>query len=165
MNSLNRIVAGVENFLAGGALAVAAGLTVLEVLLRYIFDYSIYWSHEAVIFLVIYSTFIGASIALRYNEHVGVDLVTFLLGPRGKKVIKIVSASLLITYAAVFAALGWLMISQPHIINTMTPSLRIPLWIVQAAVPIGMSLVLLRACEMLYRIITDDEALNEAGGH
>jgi C4-dicarboxylate transporter DctQ subunit len=161
---LNSFLSGIENLLAGGALAAAAALTILEVLLRYLFGYSIYWSHEAVIFLIIYSTFIGASIALRYNEHVGVDLITFFLGPLGKRAIKILSASLLIIYSVVYASLGWIMVTQPHIINTVSPSLRIPLWIVQMAVPIGMTLVFLRACEMLYKVIISVEVSREIEG-
>lgn len=162
MIKLNNILSWIENFLAAGALALAAAITITEVLLRTLFSYSIYWSHEAVIFLIIYSTFIGASVALRHNEHVGVDLLSYLLNEYGKWLLNLIAAVLTMAYTAAFAVLGWLMTTQPHIINTLSPSLKLPLWLIQMALPIGMTLLFIRSVELTYRLLRYNDTLDQS---
>lgn len=164
MNRFNVVLSWIEDILATGALGLAAVLTILEVLLRSFFNFSIYWSHEAVIFLIIYSTFIGASIALRHNEHVGVDLLSYLLNSYGKWLLKVIAAVLTIGYTAAFAVLGWLMIMQPHIISTLSPSLKFPLWLIQMALPIGMTLLLIRSVQLTYHLLRYNQTLDQANG-
>ncbi|HEY6753027.1 MAG TPA: TRAP transporter small permease subunit, partial [Rubrobacteraceae bacterium] len=72
MSRLDRILTAIENTLAALALGGASLLACLQVILRYLFNYTIFWSEEATIYLLILSTFIGAVITLRHNEHVNV---------------------------------------------------------------------------------------------
>ena len=72
----------VENVLAAGSLGLAALVAIVAVLLRSASAYVIFWSEEAVIHLVITSTFFGAVVALRHSEHVGVDILAPMLRAR-----------------------------------------------------------------------------------
>lgn len=151
MARLGQIISYIENTLAALALGIATILTIINVILRTFFSYSIFWGEEAVIYLIIFSVFIGTSIALRYNEHVGVDVVSFLFKERGKWVLAMLGALLLVIYCGAFGMLAWKMITNPAVHTSVSPALKIPLWIVQLSVPIGLTLLFLRAAELLYR--------------
>ena len=162
MNRIDRVLALIENGLAGLTLAAATILSIVAVLSRYLFNYIIFWSDEAVIYLIICSTFVGAVITLRHNEHVGVNVLTAVLGPRGNRVLVALSALLVALYCGVFGFFGWLMVTEPAARNIVTPALNVPLWVVQISLPIGLTLMFFRALEILYRTARGREPFPEA---
>ncbi len=162
MSRFDQILTWVENGLAGLTLAAAAIIAIIGVILRYVFNYIIFWSEEAVIFLIIYSTFIGAVITLRHNEHVGVDVLSLAFKERGKWVLAVLKSLLVAVYCAIMGGFGWLMITEPAAQNVLTPALKLPIWIDELALPIGFSLMFLRALEILYRTARHQQAFPEA---
>ena len=151
MSRFDQILTWIENGIAGFALSAAAIIAIIQVILRTFFNYIIFWSEEAVIYLIILATFVGAVITLRRNEHVGVDVLPVFLKERGKRAFGVLSALLVALYCAVLGVLGWLMITEPAALSVVTPALKLPLWVVQIALPIGLTLMFLRALEIVYR--------------
>ena len=162
MSRFDQILTWIENGIAGFALSAAAIIAIIQVILRTFFNYIIFWSEEAVIYLIILATFVGAVITLRRNEHVGVDVLPVFLKERGKRAFGVLSALLVALYCAVFGALGWAMITEPAALNVVTPALKLPLWIVQISLPIGLTLMFLRALEIAYRITRYGRGFPEA---
>lgn len=162
MSRLDRTLTWFENTVAAASLGLAALLAILGVILRYTFGYVIFWGEEAVIYLIILSTFMGAVVTLRHNEHVNIDILPLLLGERGKWAVAILGALITVVYCAVIGGFAWLMITEPASQGSITPALRLPLWIVQLSVPIGLTLMLVRALEILYRTARGQQAFEEA---
>lgn len=150
MKQLDRMLTGIENVVAAGTLGLAALISIVNVILRQLGN-SWFWTEEAVIYLIIYSTFIGAVITLRHNEHVSVDILGVFFKDRGKKWLALVAGVVTIIYLLVMGYLGWMLLLEPFSSTTVTPVLKLPLWVVELAVPLGMTLMLLRALEMLWR--------------
>lgn len=152
MPRLNRILTTVENVLAAGTLAAAVLIAFLAILLREVLGIFVFWSEEAIIYLIIFSTFFGAVVTLRHQEHVNVDIAAIFLGKRGKKILALVAATLTLVYLAVIGYFAWLLLFEPFSSDTVTPALKLPLWVVESAVPIGLTLMFLRAIELLVRV-------------
>jgi C4-dicarboxylate transporter DctQ subunit len=162
LHGFDRVLTWIENSLAALALGGATVIAIAGVIMRYVFGDGIFWSEEAVIFLVILSTFIGAVITLRHNEHVNVDIMPALLGERGKWVFAMLGTLLLVIYCGVIGAYAWILIFEPAASNTITPSLKLPLWVVELSLPIGLTLMFLRSMEVLYRTARGQVAFPEA---
>lgn len=156
MKHLDRVLTQVENVLAAGALAAATLLAVAGVILRYLFSYVIFWGEELTIYLIIFSTFIGAVVTLRHNEHVNVDILPALLR-RARRGFAILAGLLTIAYCAIIGFYAWAMVFAPIARNTTTAALHVPLWMVQFVLPIGLTLMLLRSVEMLWRVARNGE--------
>lgn len=150
MKRLDRALTTIENVLAAGALGLAALISILNIIVRQ-FGQSFFWVEESVIYLIIFSTFIGAVITMRHNEHVSVDILGVFFRDRGKRVLALVGGLVTLVYLVIMAILGWMLLFEPFSRTTVTPVLKLPLWVVEAAVPIGMTLMFLRAIEMIYR--------------
>jgi len=58
-----------------GMVAVMTVIIILQVFMRYIFLYSLSWSEEVARYLMIWVSFLGASLALKYGFHIGVEFV------------------------------------------------------------------------------------------
>lgn len=151
MTRLNTVLTRVENVLAAGTLAVAVFLAFLQIALRVTTGVFLYWSEEAIIYLIIYSTFLGAVITLRESEHVNVDIIAAFLGRGGKKVMALIASIVTIAYLLVVGFYAWLLIFEPFSFGTSTPAMKLPLWTVELAVPIGFTLMFFRAIEILVR--------------
>lgn len=162
MSRFDQLLSKIENFLAALSLAAAATIGFLGVVLRYGFGHVIFWNEEAVVFLIIFSTFIGAVIALRHNNHISVDVLSFVLKSRGKWVLGLLSAFFTMFYCAVLGGYAWLMIASPGAQQTVTRTLGLPLWFVQLSVPIGLTLMFVRSLEILYRTARRRTAFPEA---
>lgn len=153
MKTFDKYLSRVENFLAGASLIGATALAVFAVLLRNITGDVLFWSEEAIIYLIICSTFFGAVVTLRHNEHVAVDIMPTLLKGKKKKFFVVLGGLMTLIYAGFIAYLSWALISEPFSRTTITPALKLPLWVVELSLAIGMTLLFIRAAEMLIRAI------------
>ena len=151
MSTFDRILSRVEDTLAVGSLAAAAAITIFSVILRYVFNEGIFWAQEAVIYLIIFSTFVGAVVTLRHDEHVNVDILPSLLGERGKWFFALLGSGMTLLYCAIIGGYSWLLITEPAAQSTTTPALDLPLWFVELALPIGLTLMFVRSLEIIYR--------------
>lgn len=162
MARLDCVLTWIENSIAAFALISAVALSITGVILRYVFDYVIFWSEEASIYLIILSTFVGAVIALRHNEHVSVGLLTLLLGERGKWMLSTLGVLIFVFYCVVFGAVAWMMVAAPVARSFQTPALDLPLWIVQLPIPIGLTLMLIRTLQIFYRTVRRQDPFPDA---
>lgn len=153
MSRLDSILTKVENVLAAGSLGAAALLAIVAVILRTFFNQIIFWSEEAIIYLVIFSTFLGAVITLRHNDHVNVDVVATFLQERGKRVMAFIGMLVTLVYLGGVGFYAWLLLLEPRSSLTTTPALDLPLWVVTLPLPIGFTLMFLRTLESLVRLM------------
>lgn len=58
-----------------GMVGVMTVIIIIQVFMRYIFLYSLSWSEEVARYLMIWVSFLGASLALKYGFHIGVEFV------------------------------------------------------------------------------------------
>ena len=161
MSRFDQILTWIENLVAGLSLSAAAIIAIVQVILRTFFNEIIFWSEEAVIHLIILATFVGAVITLRHNEHVGVDLLPVYL-KKWDKAFAVLSGLLIALYCGVIGTLGWIMLTEPASTSVVTPAMKLPLWTVQIALPIGLTLMFLRALEIVYRTLRYGHGFPEA---
>ncbi len=133
-NSLSRFLEVVMTL----CFAVILVLTVLLVLLRYGFNSSIIWGSELMNYLFIYTTALGAAVAVGSNAHIRISCVLELTSGRLRKVMDFFCYALI---GLVNAVLGWY--SLPWIKSVggfESPVMRVPMWTVQITVPVGCGL-------------------------
>lgn len=122
-------------------LAAMIGLILFQILGRYVFNYSISWSEEAAIFVQVWIVMLGAGLAMRNRNHIGIDLVVARLPRTLRLVLKSTSFLLSAWFLIVLVAGSFGLISLGMIIKST--ALQIPMAIPYAALPIGMTYLLL----------------------
>ncbi len=78
MTSLRRLADGV----AAALLAVIFVAFILQIALRYLFDWPVGWTAELSVIAWLWLVLWGAAFVLRDDEEIRIDLLTQLLGPR-----------------------------------------------------------------------------------
>ncbi|MFC1798701.1 TRAP transporter small permease, partial [Thermodesulfobacteriota bacterium] len=133
-----------EEFLAVCLMALASYLTFQEVVMRYVFNYGWSGSYEITTMSLIWCTFIGISLGVRENIHIGVDLLVKKFPPKTQKTFLIASILLCILFGIIVAVKGFQFSAFISKTNLLSRDLRIPMEIGYLAVPVGGVLICLR---------------------
>jgi TRAP-type C4-dicarboxylate transport system permease small subunit len=117
------------------------GLTIILVIMRYGFNAAIIGGNEAMEYMFIYTTAIGAAVSLGKGEHINISFFLDRWKGRLRKAINIVNYMLIAFINAVMIkySFGWIQSAG----GFESPVLRIPNWLVQISVPIGCGLAVL----------------------
>ncbi len=140
-------------------LAAMAMMVFANVVLRFLTDASILWVEEVSRYLMIWLTFLGAGLVLRYGGHIGIDtlqdsfprhasavrwaIFVFLLGFFG----------FMVWIGTRYAALTW---------GQTTPVLQIPVGFVYLAMPVGFALLIVHLLLMARPFIAKRQFLVDA---
>ena len=120
---------------------IILSITITLVIMRYGFNSAIIGGNEAMNYLFIYTTALGAAVSIGNSEHIKITFLVDKLKPRSRKFVNIINYAFI---AFINAIMVWY--SLPWIRYTgyfESPVLRIPNWIVQVSIPIGCILVIL----------------------
>ena len=120
---------------------VILSLTIILVVLRYGFDSTIIGGNEAMEYLFIYTTALGAAVSVGRDQHIKISFFKDKLKGRYRKGIAICNMALIgfINAVMVYYSLPWIRSAGYF----ESPVLRIPNWMVQISVPIGCILAIL----------------------
>lgn len=116
-------------------------ITITLVIMRYGFNAAIIGGNEAMNYLFIYTTALGAAVAMGNGEHIRITFLIDMLKARSRKIVNIANYLFIgfINGVMIWYSLPWIRGTGYF----ESPVLRIPNWIVQISVPVGCSLVIL----------------------
>jgi TRAP-type C4-dicarboxylate transport system permease small subunit len=115
----------------------------LNVILRYAFSYSLAWSEELVREVILYSTFIGCSAAIKNRSTVRIDAFVQLL-PKLKYPLEIFSYAINLLFAVMMIYFGYLLCRLQVESNQTTLILQIPTVYLYALLPLMGVMMLIR---------------------
>lgn len=132
-------------------------LTFLQVVARYVFNYSFVWALELTGVMFAWLIFIGMSYGVRVHAHIGVDAAVRLLGVRSARVVGSIAALLCIAYALIVAWGGYQYVSKMHTVGIEMQDIPIQQWIPRLVMPLGFLLLALRFVQALWRILRGEQ--------
>ncbi|WP_227369498.1 TRAP transporter small permease [Halomonas sp. M20] len=143
-SNLTHFVAKVDNwigkaeaFVLAWGIIIMATNTIANVIGRYVFSQSIYFSEELNQFLILIVTFFGLGYVTRKGQHIRMSAVYDALSPRVQKIFMIIIATLT---GAVMLLLAWYAFEYVQKIarrGQITPALQFPLYLTYIWVIIG----------------------------
>ena len=129
--------------LSGLALTALIILTSVGVVARYFLHEPITWLEEVQMMLIVWTTFMGGSVAFRLKGHVAIEVVVELFPKPVQKVLRyIVFFFVLIVLAAVTRE-GINLMDQLIRTTRVTSMLHIPYALIYSAMPIGCVLMVI----------------------
>jgi TRAP-type C4-dicarboxylate transport system permease small subunit len=114
-----------------------------QIILRNFFSTGIAWGDALVRSLVLWTGFIGATIATREGKHICIDVVSRWLPPQGKRAVAIIihAFSFLVCCFLTFAALKFIH-NESQIKSVIF--LGIPSWVLESILPVTFTIMALR---------------------
>lgn len=122
-------------------MSVMATLVFINVITRYIFNFSIIWAEEVSQYLMVWIAYLGAGLAIRQGRHVAIDMFQDRLRAPLGRALRAATAGMILVFLAVLTVLGFQFVAFAWVQET--PVLNISLGIPYLAVPIGAMLFVL----------------------
>lgn len=120
-----------------------------NVVLRYGFNYSLAWSEELVREVIIYTTFIGCSAAIRRHQMIKID-ASVQIFPKLKLPLTFFSNFVTLVFACILVYYGWLMAVLQLRTHQKTIILQIPLVYLYAILPLTGVMMFIRTVQVIH---------------
>lgn len=108
---LDRAIAGSTKFLAW-AIFLALGITIIEVVARYVFNSPTYWAHESTTFLIAAIFLVGGPVALARDKHIRVRMIYDAVSPAKRRLLDILNSLVALGFFGGLAYAAWIMVSK-----------------------------------------------------
>jgi TRAP-type C4-dicarboxylate transport system permease small subunit len=129
----------VQLWLAGAALIVMMGVTVLDVFLRYVFNSPVRGSYDIVESMLVIFVFNGMSTAFLHRRNITIDLVDSFASARTVAFLVRVSDVLSIAAVALFTYAMIVPAMQSYAYGDVKLELQLPIWWLWAVALAGMA--------------------------
>jgi len=140
-----------------GAIAVLLAamtlVTFMQVVARYVFNYSFTWALELNTVLFAWLIFVGMSYGVRVGAHIGVDILVRSLGPRSARAVAVVASALCLLYALIVAWGGSIYLQKMYTLGLLMQDMPIPQWVPRVILPLGFVLLAWRFAQVLWRLL------------
>ena len=149
---LDKVLSFIEGWVLFISTFTALIALFVNVVLRYGFNYSLAWSEELVREVIILTTFIGCSAAIKARSMIKIDALVQLV-PRLRTPLTFFSNFVTLIFASMMIYYGWQMAALQVTTNQKTIIMEIPLVYLFAILPIMGVMMFIRTCMVLYEDI------------
>lgn len=151
---LDKVLAFIEEWTLFIATFAALLALFVNVVLRYGFNYSLAWSEELVREVIILTTFIGCSAAIKARSMIKIDALVQLV-PILKTPLAIFSHLVTLIFSVMMVYYGWKMAALQIMTEQKTIILEIPLVYLYAILPIMGVMMFIRTIQVMYQDFLD----------
>ena len=153
LGGIDKVLTFFEEWTLFVTVIVALVALFVNVVLRYSINYSLAWSEELVREVIIYTTFIGISAAVKQRSMIKIDAAIQIF-PKLKIPFSYFSNIMVLIFAGSMVYYGYKMAELQVLTNQKTIILRIPLVYLYSILPVTGVMMILRTVQVLYEDIT-----------
>ena len=134
----------IEGYLLAIPFVLLCVLIVVDIAMRTFFQSGLSWLEEFGRYVLVFGTFLGASMAIRTDDHPRMTALLVAVPHTVRQILKIVGDLICIVGLAVVDYYSWLQIASMMRIGTMTSTLPVPLWVPYVIIPIALCTMAVR---------------------
>lgn len=136
MQRIITLVDRVENFTLVWTILGLALIGFVQVIARYVFNYSFTWYEELGRYLGVFIAFLGAGIGVKTSSHFTMDLLVSKLGQPFQSLLKLLTHALCSGFFFVVAWYSWKIVARMHGYGTTSPTMQIPMYVAYLPIPV-----------------------------
>ena len=126
-------------------------VVLLATIARYSQLFTMFWSEELARYTMVYLGYVGIALAMKRRAHIGVTaLVDMAKSTSAKRCILLVQTLIILAFCMIISIFLFGLISRQMAIGQTSPALELPTWIPYAGVPLGMTLLGIRAGQVFW---------------
>ena len=140
LRALDKVVSFIESWALSLGIMLMALVSIANVIARDVFGRSLTFAEEVDQILIVMVTFIGVGYAARLGRHIRMTALYDQLPALWQRWLMVVVN---LSTGALLWVLAWYggdYVLQTQSIGSVTPALKIPLWLVYASAPVGLAL-------------------------
>lgn len=147
-----------EKFVISYTMLVISLLVFLQVLTRYVFEYSTPWLEELTRFLMIWMVLIGSSLAVKTNKHITIDMLDLLLKRDiARKLYQLFINTIGIIFSAFLIYYSFEVVMRTATYDQVSGAMRVPMYLVNGSFLVGGILIFIHYIERIIGGSSQDE--------
>ena len=119
------------------------------------------WAQELCIYMFVWMAKFGAALGVRQGIHVGVDVLTNMLGANSRRIVIPFALLCGAIFTCIVGSLGALFVYHIGQTDQTSADLEIPMWLVYLAIPLGSYLMCFRFLQVFFSYMRG----NDLPGH
>lgn len=148
LNSASKYVDKFSRFALMIIMAVMVSTILMQVFFRYVLNAAMPWPEELTIFLLSWMSFIGAGIALKSWQHIGITLFANMLPKTIQQYLSILVKITVLFFAGFLTYTGILLVQQST--HMVSDALRISMIWPRMSLPVGGAIMVIHMISALY---------------
>ncbi len=120
-----------------------------QVVMRYVFQSSLYWSEELARYLFVWQTWLGASLAVREASHIRIEAIKVYLSKKAQRKLDWLVFIIWITFCIFLTVKSSELTSRLFQSMQLSSALRLPMGWAYLSVPVGCILMSFRLCQRM----------------
>ena len=164
LERISDILFRIERILAIILMTVMLSSITLGVLFRYFLNDPLTWSDELAVYMLIWLTFVGGSMSLKTGRAASLDLVFDHVPLLVKRIFLVVGFASIAAFGIIGLKMAIEWISNPSVQTTISPGLKISMFLPYLAVPFGFACLTIHALVFFVKSFTYKVDSNEEGG-
>ncbi len=148
---LDRVLTFFEDWTLFLTVMVALLALFVSVVTRYTITYTLTWPEELVREVIMYTTFIGSSAAVKNRALIRIDALPNLV-PWIRKPLDFLNHAAVLVFAVFMTYYGWKLVKLQYVTHQTTIILKIPQYLLYCMLPLMGILMILR----LIHVVTED---------
>jgi C4-dicarboxylate transporter, DctQ subunit len=158
---VSNMVASFEKKLAIILMFAMAMIVAAAVVFRYVFNNPLFWAGEVSIFLLIYITFIGGSLGLKYKTQASVTLITDYLPEKINKWVAVLAHIFMLLFMAILLFYCFTWITSSSVAIQRSSAILLPMWIPYAILPFGLLFATIHLISNMFDIMQNQHIDSE----
>lgn len=136
MKQIINFIDRVENFTLVWTILGLALIGFVQVISRYIFNYSFTWYEELGRYLGVFIAFLGASVGVKTGSHFTMDLLVAKLGRPWQGRVRCATNGLCAFFFFTVAFYSWKIVARMVGYETTSPTMELPMYLVYLPIPV-----------------------------
>ncbi len=151
--------------ISASMIAASVFITCQMIFVRFVMNASTIWQTEAVIYLMISATLVGLPYVQLLRGHVNVDLMPLLFKGTGKKILQLITLTVMLIIAVLMAVHGYELCHTAFDRSWRSDTVwGVRMWIPYMSLPIGFGILALQMVADIASVILG-QSIDSAGGH
>jgi len=153
LTALNRAAAVQAKVLGVALVILGAAMSLLifaQVIFRFVIFVALPWTEELARYLMIWMAMLGAPLALRLDQHIGVGLVLERLPRRVRLWVTLATCLATMAFMGVVGWQGWVLCTKN--LSQVSPAMQMPMILTYLSIPVGGACMLLELCDASAKI-------------
>ncbi|GAB7054419.1 MULTISPECIES: TRAP transporter small permease [Paenibacillus] len=156
-NIISTIANIIDRLLIWVSVAIGVVLTfnmIVAVMFRYVLNHPIFWADELSLYLFCWITFLGASLGVKRADMAAVTFLIDRLSPKFRLITDIFIHLCTLLFAAVIGYYSILWVKSPSVVNQLSATIPINLWILYSVVPISMLCIIVFTIDHINKLVS-----------
>lgn len=142
-------------------MALMSIAVIIQVFSRTILNISPAWTEEVARYMLVWITFVGASLGAKRGAHMGVEAFTMILPKKVQKTVQAITLLLCAGFTAITCIYSISILQLQIATGQVSAAIQIPMWIPYSGVTVGMFLMTIRFIE---QFVYTSKSIEEVGG-